>query len=248
MKKIIYSFILATALMFASCSQEYIDPQHVSSADDLQIKLNLTGATSEPGSRVSQPGTPIEDGIQTVRLLFYKGDTQSAYREFTSGSSIGGSSTETWDQATQTFTWHRCPLDKSKIYKIIAIVNKGNSNTTIDAGGYPSDFFGLTLDQLNSARTSFLRSDGLIANPTINSGLLMTGEVDADLATNKNISITLERQLAKVEVTVKLDPAFAAAFPDVEWANDKNTEPKPMTVSLEGIPTKAFIMKQNKLP
>lgn len=238
MKQTTYYYLLiwVASLLMASCTQE-IETTEISSLgpNDVQISLPVSGVSAVPGSRatVPMPGTPEEDVVNSLQLFLFNGST--LVKTVTLSEQNPNQDDHTvWNRATQTVVLRG--LDTKQAYTIYAIANHTLSGIATEA----------------DIMAAFTQRSTQIEPPlpTLTQGLVMSGKVEGhDFKSHSNkVTIELIRQVAKMQLILKMDPAFFAAYPGIVWASDKEnipTEPNPLSVAIYNLASHSYIYPRN---
>ncbi|MEG1464461.1 MAG: fimbrial protein [Mucinivorans sp.] len=208
--------------------------------NDVQIHLPVSGVSTEltSHSKALLPGTPEEDVVNSLQIYLFAGGNWVRTIELSEDKPNQDINT-VWNRGTQTVVLRG--LDITKAYTIYAIANHKLTGVT-------------TVDGLMAAFTerSSAQSPPL---PTLTQGLVMSGSVanhTFSASNNNKVTIPLTRQVVKMQLMLKMDPAFFAAYPDIVWASNKEvaTEPAPLSVAIYNLASRAFIYPNadNRIP
>ncbi|MEG0559610.1 MAG: hypothetical protein RR513_03770 [Muribaculaceae bacterium] len=232
MKKEIYTLIWAMIVMLTSCAQDNTTEQQIDK-NDVQITLALSGAELILNGRADVPGTPEEDVINSVQLFFSVSGT-FVNNIYLTAQEPNYDKNTVWDKMNNKVVLRN--FDKSKTYTIYAVINHNKIDATTDV-------------QLKEV---FTHIENEIDLPTLRKGLIMSGTVtNCDFTKNdNNVTIDLIRQVAKMELYLRLDPNFFAAYPTIEWASNKDYEPKPVSIFLYNLANNSYIFERpdHKIP
>ncbi|MEG0725754.1 MAG: fimbrial protein [Mucinivorans sp.] len=233
--------LLMASLLVVSCVKEKDrSDEPPLGPNDVQIHLPVSGVSTEltSHSKALLPGTPEEDVVNSLQIYLFAGGNW--VRTIDVGEDKPNQDINTvWNRGTQTVVLRG--LDITKAYAIYAIANHKLTGVT-------------TVDGLMAAFTerSSAQSPPL---PTLTQGLVMSGSVanhTFSASNNNKVTIPLTRQVVKMQLMLKMDPAFFAAYPDIVWASNKEvaTEPAPLSVAIYNLASRAFIYPNadNRIP
>lgn len=228
MKNSINILLFVVAALLCSCSSEPLNEQTPLGKDDVQIQLSLTGSDT-PQNRATNAGTSMENYIHSVQLFFFENIATTPVKVLylTSEHPLIDNNV-TWNYHNNTITMRKV-LSTTTPYTVYAVINKEiKTNIT----------------QATDLDDAIIETSQPIAAPTQSQGLVMSGKQSSyKFGDNNNkMAIDVTRHVAKVQLTIKLDPALATKYPSTVF--NKNL----ITVRTLNVPTKYYLFSHSTLP
>lgn len=220
------------ATIVSACTKHVVQggDNEVPEQKDGEISIYLPSADNGAGA---SEATDYESKITSARIFFYGGDGADKDKliKVLSTGDYGVSINE------MAIAIKSGIIDITRTYKVVVV---GNWTTGFDAAEFAPGSARTLLDNKVTEITA------QIPTPSNDALLLMSGEtLPHDFSKETNINITLVRQVVKLQVTITLDPAFIARFPNATFGDDAQSQTR---LSVMNIPSFSFVMPRNMTP
>lgn len=217
--------ILATAVMLAvalsSCTQEFFDTDSLHS-DQLQVQVVLPKSSV---TRNTEPGNEDENRLEKIVILLF--DNSGNLKNSVVIPNLSDPSVALEHPLWVTKNILNLPITKLDDPRNIYVIANWN-RTDFDMNTYKET----TLKEEITSATNLMELNGTKAYPMLMSGV-KTG------VTGSEVTIAIERQLAKVRATFTLSQVAQANSPNIEWLTDQ------LSITFSKVPNKSYVMRGN---
>ncbi|MEG1650031.1 MAG: fimbrial protein, partial [Rikenellaceae bacterium] len=215
--------IIALGVMLvSSCSKETSEFNMLAVEGAAAISIELPEVATVRG--VDVPGVGHEDHIKNLKILLFNTATGAIDRIFDIDPTQSIVGDDKWDNTTKTLT----------------IANMSYMGTPRDV--YVVANWDIATEDLakitdrDKLEAAFTELAGQLVAPTKAAPLLMSGKASHTFSFAKALTVKVKRQTVKIELTVALDPMFAAAYPDLSCGV--------AIVELRNAPTRSYVCEQ----
>ncbi|MEG1934602.1 MAG: fimbrial protein, partial [Rikenellaceae bacterium] len=219
------SLLTFLALLIASCNKESIDAN-----SPQQGAASITIALSETAlSRADVVGEPNENHINELKIFIFDATTTTLEKVVKIDPKNPTLGDDKWNNTTKTLVIKDLPNPTlSRTVYVIA------NWITDDAKLAAITNEAMLLEQ-------FTELTGQIATPTEALPLVMSGKATHTFSTQKALTVSVKRQVAKIKLTVSIDSKFADKFSTTTFGNLGSEHAK---VELRNAPNRSYVCEQ----